>query len=180
MVRGRLLLITHLAPRQISPLKFFTMKIKNSITTIPLLFLFICACKQKEKTNTALEEAKTAIAQSNDIYFQAFSKGDSSIFIDRYATDACIMPPNSPALCGKNAAGSFFKIAYEQLGLRNGKFTTTAVYGDGKEFVTEEGHWQSLDSNNVLTDNGKFLVLWKKTEQGWKMFRDSFSSDRQK
>ncbi len=154
---------------------------KNNITAISLtLFLFVYACKQTEKTNTALEEARTAIARSNEIYFQAFSKGDSSIFIDRYATDACIMPPNSPALCGKDAAARFFKIAYEQLGLRNGKFITTAVYGDCTAYVTEEGLWQSFDANNVLTDNGKFLVLWKKTEQGWKMFRDSFSSDREK
>lgn len=181
MVAGRSLLIMLLEPNLISPLKFFMMKIKNCIlATSATLFLFVCACKQQEKTDTALKEAKTAIAMSNDIYFQAFRKGDSSIFIDRYATDACIMPPNSPILCGKDAAAIFFKIAYEQLGLRNGKFITTAVYGDGKEYVTEEGVWQSFDSNNVLTDNGKFLVLWKKTEQGWKMFRDSFSSDRQK
>jgi ketosteroid isomerase-like protein len=27
-------------------------------------------------------------------------------------------------------------------------------------------------------DEGKYLVLWKKTAKGWKMFRDSFSSNR--
>lgn len=181
MAPGRSLLITLLVPRRTLPFNFFIMKTKNIIAGIQVvLVLFICACAQKEKKDTGLEEAKTAIARSNDIYFQAFSKGDSSIFINRYTTDACIMPPNSPALCGKDAAAVFFKIAYEQSGLRNGKFITTTVYGDGKEYVTEEGIWQSFDANNVLTDNGKFLVLWKKTEQGWKMFRDSFSSDRQK
>ncbi|HZE84020.1 MAG TPA: hypothetical protein VE035_06895, partial [Puia sp.] len=35
------------------------------------------------KAQSSLEEARTAIAASNDIYFQAFVKGDSSIFIDR-------------------------------------------------------------------------------------------------
>jgi len=45
------------------------------------------------------------------------------------------------------------------------------------EFVTEVGLWQSFDANNVMFDNGKFLVLWKKTPDGWKMFRDSFSSN---
>jgi ketosteroid isomerase-like protein len=49
-----------------------------------------------------------------------------------------------------------------------------------KEFVTEEGFWQSFDANNAMFDNGKFLVLWKKTPDGWKMFRDSFSSDNKK
>ncbi|HZE86060.1 MAG TPA: nuclear transport factor 2 family protein, partial [Puia sp.] len=132
------------------------------------------------KAQFSLEEAKKAIAASNDIYFQAFVKGDSSIFIDRYAKDCCIMPPGMPALCGPTAPLDFFRIAYGQIRLRNGKFTTTDIYGDGGEFVTEEGLWQSFDAHNVLFDNGKFLVLWKKTPSGWKMFRDSFSSDKGK
>jgi ketosteroid isomerase-like protein len=48
-----------------------------------------------------------------------------------------------------------------------------------KNYVTEEGLWQSFDANNKMFDNGKFLVLWKKTPEGWKMFRDSFSSDNE-
>ena len=127
-----------------------------------------------------IEEAKQAIAASNAIYFEAFAKGDSSIFIDRYAEDCCIMAPESPALCGPTAPLDFFRAAYYQFGLRNGKFTTTNIFGNGKGFVTEEGLWQSFDANNHLFDDGKFLVLWKKTPKGWKMFRDSFSSNRKK
>jgi ketosteroid isomerase-like protein len=134
----------------------------------------------QSKDESNLEEARIAIAKSNDIYFQAFVKGDSSIFIERYAKDCCIMPPNTPSMCGENAALDFFRIAYYKIGLRSGKFITTNVFGDGKEFVTEEGLWQSFDANNTMFDNGKFRVLWKKTRDGWKMFRDSFSSDNKK
>jgi hypothetical protein len=66
---------------------------------------------------------------------------------------------------GKDAALEFFRVAYYQIGLRNGKFITTNVYGDGNEFVTEEGLWQSFDANNTMFDNGKFLVLWRKTSK---------------
>jgi len=145
-----------------------------------LLFLFGHCDAQQATKNTSLEEAKKAIAESNSIYFQAFAKGDSSIFIDRYAKDCWIMPPNAPAMRGAEAPLKFFKIAYEQIGLRNGKFITIDVFGDGEEYVTEVGFWQSFDVNNKLFDEGKFLVLWKKTAKGWKMFRDSFSSDRNK
>jgi ketosteroid isomerase-like protein len=127
----------------------------------------------------SLDEARAAIAKSNAIYFEAFARGDSSIFIDRYAKDCWIMAPNSQALCGEEAALDFFRIAYYQIGLRNGKFITTDVFGDGKEYVTEIGFWMSYDAKGQLFDNGKFLVLWKKTTAGWKMFRDSFSSDRE-
>lgn len=124
-----------------------------------------------------LEEAKKAIAASNAIYFTAFVKNDSSIFINRYAEDACILAPNAPAACGREAIARFFRSGYRDYGLRNGKFITTNIYGDGKEYVTEEGLWQSVNAKGELFDDGKFLVLWKKTKDGWKMFRDSFSSN---
>jgi len=145
-----------------------------------LMSLLFFNCQAQPTTNASLEEAKKAIAASNGIYFQAFVKGDSSIFIDRYAKDCWIMLPNAPALCGADAPLEVFKTAYNKLGIRNGKFITIDVFGEGMEFVTEVGFWQSFDANNRLFDNGKFLVLWKKTPDGWKMFRDSFSSDRDK
>lgn len=141
-----------------------------------LMPCYFTMAQAKAKPNLA--GAKKAIAESNIIYFQAFVKGDSSIFIDRYAEDCCIMPPGTPALCGDNAALEFFKIAYNEIGMRNGKFITTAVFGNGDDYVTEEGLWQLFDKNNVMIDDGKFLVLWKKTSKGWKMYRDSFSSNR--
>ena len=160
------------------------MKQKNIFTAISLIvissFFYCTQSNAQSKNKSALQEAKQAIAKSNAIYFQAFVKGDSSIFMERYAKDCLIMPPNAPALHGEKGALEFFKTAYYQFGLRNGKFITTDVFGDGKEYVTEVGFWQSFDANNFLFGNGKFLVLWKKTADGWKMFRDSFSSDNKK
>lgn len=147
------------------------------VALLPISFL-LNAQSGKSVESSLLNEVKKAIAQSNAIYFESFAKNDSAIFIDRYAKDACIMAPNQPAACGPQAAADFFKTAYQEYGLRNGKFITLQVYGDGKEYVTEEGLWQSFGADGKLFDNGKFLVLWKKTPEGWKMFRDSFSSNR--
>src|SRR5690349_20074451 len=110
-----------------------------------------------------LEEAKKAIAESNARYFQSFVKNDSAIFINSYAEDACILAPDAPAFCGREDIEKFFRAGYNDYGLRNGKFITTNVYGDGKEYVTEEGIWQSINAKGELFDDGKFLVLWKKT-----------------
>jgi len=157
------------------------MKKKNTFLTALLFIIMVifshCRSKQADSPS-AMEEAKKAIAASNAMYFESFARNDSSIFINSYAKDACIMAPGAKQLCGPEAAARFFKTAYEQYGLRNGKFITTAIYGDGIEFVTEEGLWQSFNENGILFDDGKFLVLWKKTPDGWKMFRDSFSSNR--
>ena len=146
------------------------------------LFFTLLGCGQpnnvsEENTNDAIAEVRKAIDQSNAIYFESFARNDSAIFINRYAKDACIMAPNGLQMCGPSAAANFFRVAYNEYGLRGGKFITTAVYGDGIEYVTEEGLWQSFNEKGEVFDDGKFLVLWKKTNEGWKMFRDSFSGN---
>lgn len=141
------------------------------------LLLFNCGA-QPSKDTSDLNDAKAAIAESNDLYFEAFVKNDSSLFINRYAADGCIMFSSREAMCGRNAHNEFYKAAYEDIGVRNGKFITKVVYGNGDQYVTEEGLWQLFDENNVMFDNGKYLVLWKNTSEGWKMFRDCFNSDR--
>ncbi|WP_422082162.1 YybH family protein [Ulvibacterium sp.] len=140
------------------------------LISIPLLGI------SQSISDTDLQEAKKAIEESNAIYFTSFEKNDASIFIDRYAKDACIMLPNAPALCGVDAPKRFFEMAYG-FGLRNGKFITQEIFGIDREFVAETGLWETYDSKNELMDNGKFLVLWKKTDQGWKIYRDSFNSN---
>lgn len=150
--------------------------IHASSTALFVLLLSYSYAQKKE--SPVMAEARKAIAESNALYFESFAKNDSSIFINRYAEDGCVLAPNTPALCGQEAALKFFRFAYDEIGLRHGKFITTQVYGLDENYVVEEGLWQSFDANNVLFDDGKFLVLWKKTPKGWKMFRDSFSSNR--
>lgn len=148
--------------------------------TVALLGLISIVKGRTQTGNGLLEEAKKEIALSNGIYFSAFEKNDPAIFVARYARDCRIMAPDMRPLNGAEGATAFFRLAYDRIGLRSGKFITTQIYGDGKDYVTEEGVWQSFDARHVLFDNGKYLVLWKRTSDGWKMFRDSFSSDRQR
>lgn len=141
----------------------------------------LLACSQPTPTteqapDTAnTDEVAKAIAASNALYFQAFAEGDSTILLARYTPDACLLPPNTPALCGPRAVGDFYRLSYQQLGIRSGKFTTQHVWSSGP-YATEQGLYELRDGQNHLLDNGKYLVLWQKTSSGWKMLRDSFSS----
>jgi ketosteroid isomerase-like protein len=129
---------------------------------------------------TSLEDARKAIAESNELYFQAFAKNDVSLFVNRYAEDCWIMLPNAPALCGPDAAKDFFRRGYDQFGIRNGKLITVDVYGVSEDIVAEVGFWKLYNVSSVEIDDGKFIVLWKKTFRGWKMWRESFNSSRGK
>lgn len=139
---------------------------------------FLMACNSQTPTESKgnLDEVKKAIAASNAIYFTSFANNDSAIFINRYTEDACLMPGNSPKLCGSDAIAKFFRAKYNK-GYRGGEFETVAVYGDAIEYVTEEAIGRIFDATGKQLSEGKILVLWKKTPNGWKMYRDSFSSN---
>ena len=141
------------------------------------LLIFSMGCQAQSKKNEMLEEAKVAIAKSNAVYRGLFLKNDGSI-LTCYAEDACIMPPNAKTICGKEEMGKFFKDAYAA-GVRGGRFIQTEVYGSGEGYVTEVGRLEAQDGNDKVIDDGKYLVLWKKTKDGWKMYRDMFSSNHQ-
>ena len=148
----------------------------------PMLLVMLISstlCVGQSKQQASLEEAKKAIAESNAKYFVLYAKNDGSL-VNLYTEDACLFVPGagSTAFCGHDAIGKFFKEGYEVVGLKSGKFTTTNVYGDGIEYVTEEGLSQMFDANGKLYDEGKYLVLWKKTKEGWKMYKDIFNSNQ--
>jgi ketosteroid isomerase-like protein len=144
---------------------------KKSILSL-LLLTAVCITRAQSKTDQKLEEAKKAIAASNAIFSDLANKDDGSI-LSRYTDDACLLPPNAAPVCGRDNILHFFKGGPKVHSI----FRIQQVYGDGSEFVTEESYYEMFDMNNKKLDDGKVLVIWKKTKEGWKMYRDMFSSN---
>jgi len=117
-----------------------------------------------------------AISETNRHYGEAFAKSDSSIFLECYAPDGCILMQGAPALCGQKALLLFYKGAYKT-GMRNIIFTSINWYGYDGQFVTEQGTYRQLDAADNLIGTGKYLVVWQKIANGWRMLRDMFNAD---
>ena len=137
-----------------------------------LLLTVACIIRAPSKTDQKLEAAKKAIAASNAIYSDLANRDDGSI-LSRYTDDACLLPPNAAPVCGRDKILQFFKGGPKVHSI----FKIQRVYGDGNEFVTEESYYELFDMNNKKIDDGKVIVIWKKTKEGWKMHRDMFSSN---
>lgn len=43
--------------------------------------------------------------------------------------------------------------------------------------LAEEGEFTFMDKNDKFLDKGKYIVLWKKEDGEWKLFRDCYNSD---
>ncbi|MEP7319253.1 MAG: DUF4440 domain-containing protein, partial [Panacibacter sp.] len=158
---------------------------KLFFSSMAVMALIFTACNSTSETAPAetvaatafnLDSVKAAIAASNQLYGESFAKGDSAMFIDRYTSDAILMAPDMPAFNGSGAIAGFYKAALTQMGVKGIALTTTDVYGEG-DYAIEQGTYELMAAENKSIDKGKFLVVWKKTDAGWKMYRDIFNSD---
>lgn len=151
-------------------------------SALPVLLFIMAICSfngmAQSQQHTSLDDAKKAIAKANAVHFSLFAKNDGSI-LSLYTEDACLLMPGAPAFCGREGLSKFFDGVYAA-GSRDGKIITLDVYGDGEEYVTEEGLTQVFDANGKMLGEGKYIVIWKKTKDGWKMFRDMFNSSQSK
>lgn len=150
--------------------------ILSVLSAVCLISMFTVQAARLTPTPANEDPVRTAIAEVNRQYGEAFGKGDSSLFLNCYASDACIMAANAPILCGRNAMLAFYRGGYK-MGVRNVRFTTIDLFNQTDQYVTEQGVYETFDGNNQSMEKGKYLVLWEKTASGWKMFRDSFNSD---
>jgi len=146
---------------------------KNIIILTACLFALFITSNAFAQNLSAI---KQSIAKTNALYFELFSKKDLAI-VSLYTDDGCLMSPNAPAIRGKAALTKDFTEAYASQ-IKGVKFATQNIYGDGSSYITEEGTWQVFDTSGKLLDNGKYLKLWKKVGNNWKIFRDVFNSDR--
>ncbi|SDH33427.1 YybH family protein [Chitinophaga filiformis] len=141
---------------------------------VSLAMLMAISLFSKAQTNAdPLQQARKAIEASNAIYADLANKNDGSI-LTRYTDDACLLPPNSAPVCGKENIAKFFKDGPKV----HVKFTIQHLYGDASTFITEESYYEMTDLNGNKLDEGKVMVIWKNTADGLKMHRDMFSSNK--
>lgn len=134
-----------------------------------LMITFWCNAQNE---SPALKSARKAIEASNAIYADLANKNDGSV-LSRYTDDACLFPPNASPICGSAQMAAFFKDGPKV----HVKFSIQHLYGDGKTSVTEESYYEMTDFEGKKIDEGKVIVIWKNTKEGWKMHRDMFSSN---
>nr|WP_314897157.1 DUF4440 domain-containing protein [uncultured Flavobacterium sp.] len=148
-----------------------------SVTVMTLLLVSVsCNPSKKEKEATFDKvAAKQAIEKENQIFTEAFNKGDSITAADGYTADAKFMPPNQKAVSGrKNIQTSI--AGFIKAGIGNLTIKPVEVWGN-ETMLTVEEEWTLTDKTGKETDHGKSLELWKMEDGKWKLFRDIFNSD---
>lgn len=146
-----------------------------------LFFLVSCnnssTAKENDKDISAfdLASSRKSIEESNKAWTENLAKGDAAGIGALYTSDARLMAPGTPAVEGREKITEYIS-GLINIGIRDFRPVTTSVWGN-ETLIGEEGTWTLNDSNGLELDHGKYLVLWKKEDGKWKIFRDCWNSD---
>jgi ketosteroid isomerase-like protein len=153
----------------------------------PLSLLLICltllftACESGNTNTAEADEAKrdtvdhkAVIEETNKAFSAAALKGDSAAFVTTlYHPDAAVFPPNAPEMNVSKTASAMTQ--FSSMGVTSFSLTTKEIF-KGDETVTEVGTYEMGDGSKTI-DKGKYMVVWKKDGDTWKLFRDIWNSD---
>ncbi|GAB2558242.1 YybH family protein [Spirosoma areae] len=141
-----------------------------------LVFAAGCTTASKERGETFDKATvKTEIEAANSEFMDLVSKGDSVGLANSYALDAKLMGPNGPAMTGRKSIQTGMAGIINS-GIAKADLKVVDVWGGG-DIVAEEGELTLFDKAGTQLDKGKYIVLWKKEDGKWKLFRDLFNSD---
>lgn len=120
---------------------------------------------------------RARIRQVNDRFEQAFGSQDAAALAALYTPDGRLLPAGSAAVEGTDAIESFWQRAF-QAGFTGIEVESLEVFvGANGEECTELGRYRLMAGDEVV-DEGKYVVVWQQTTDGWKLHRDIWTTDR--
>lgn len=137
-----------------------------------------CAPAGEQETEAVVTtvDVRAEIAAASEGFVAAFNAGDGAGVAANYTVDAVLYPPNGEPVSGGAAALTEFWQSVIDLGIERAILETVEAEGMGDTAV-EVGRFTLLDAAGGTIDRGSYMVIWKRTEAGWKLHRDIWNSD---
>jgi len=127
----------------------------------------------ENKTAFSEEQAKAEVGKSIAGMEAALANKDAKAAANFYTVDAVFMPFNAPVVTGRTnietALAGFIDAGFTDL-----KVESTWAEHSG-EYILETEKWTL--GNGEVTMSGKSLIVWKKEDGAWKMYKDMISTD---
>jgi len=121
---------------------------------------------------------REAIEKQNAKFREYAKNGDPASIASLYTKDTCVMPTNSETLVGQEGAKMLTQ-GFIAGGLKDIKLTSQEVIGFEDMAVERGEYWLKMKPSGAGTveDKGSYRVLWKNTDEGWKLHWDIFNSN---
>ena len=137
---------------------------------------FLVSCTTAPPPDTSAEDSQ-AINAAGAQWVDAFNRGDAAALAALYTEEATLLEPNSPLVVGRENIQAIFQGFFDTSAMElHLTVIGLSVHGDmahrfGKYMLTiqpEEG--------DAISDNGKYVEIWKRENGGWKMDVDIWNS----
>lgn len=128
---------------------------------------------------TATASARKAIEENSKAFVDAFNKGDAAAVAAMYTTDAKLLPPNAAMIEGRPGIQTFWAGA-ASAGLKLVSLTASDVTATGV-YAVETGKYVATvpaSGGGTSTDEGKYVVVWRRDGRAWRIIRDIWNSDK--
>ncbi|HET8648433.1 MAG TPA: DUF4440 domain-containing protein [Gemmatimonadales bacterium] len=128
--------------------------------------------------NLAAEEA--TIRRIDSLWVDAISRRDTAVITATYEQDALFLPPNAPRVAGRDAIRQAWAGLLATPGFRLTFTPDRIVLSPDGQMAYDVGVYQmqSRTGQVTRTDQGKYLVVWRKLAGQWKVAADMVSSDK--
>jgi uncharacterized protein (TIGR02246 family) len=120
-------------------------------------------------------DVKAQIEKVNEAFVAAFGGGDAAAVAKMYSSDAQVFAPNSDVITGAEAIQKFWKGAMD-MGVKSATLRTTEAQPHGATRAHEVGTYAMLGADGKELDRGKYIVIWKKEGNAWKIHRDIWNT----
>src|SRR3954470_9047344 len=121
----------------------------------------------------------TMLRAHTTAWVDAYNSGDADKIVAAYTEDAVLMPPDAPAVTGKEAMKQY--LAPDMAGAKAAGNTlaldsdTSGVSGD---LAWHSGAFHVNGSGGSSVGTGKYLEVWQQDKKGnWLMIRDIWNMD---
>jgi len=147
-----------------------TVKIYNFVI-VNALCLLLLSCAAPQEDSSLIDEG---ISKTNEAFMSALANGDAAGVAAQYTEDAQLLPPNADLVTGKQEIQNVMQ-GFIDSGVTGLNLESTEIEGIGNK-AYEVGKY-TLSVNEQVVDNGKYIVIWKKDGEQWKLHRDIFNSN---
>jgi uncharacterized protein (TIGR02246 family) len=120
-------------------------------------------------------DVRSAIKATNTEMSTVFAKGDAAAVAALYMPEGEVLPVGSDPIKGTEAIQKFWQGAMSS-GVASVTLKTVELYPAGST-ATEVGEYELADKSGKKLDHGKYIVIWRKSGEQWKLLRDMFSTN---
>jgi uncharacterized protein (TIGR02246 family) len=121
-------------------------------------------------------DVRSAIIAANERFMATYRRGDARGMAELYTDDGQVLPPHADFVSGKPALEAMWQ-SFMDAGVKEIQLHTGEVEQHG-DTAFEVSRGTMLADGGQVIDEAKYIVIWKREPDGWKLHRDIFNSSR--